>query len=212
MPEDKRTPAAFSPVTPKNWPKDRLYLRAPYYSKSLSNEASTAIIVKREDVPSKEIVRKPAAPYKQVSITEISSPSHPANGQHALLAAQHIPADSFILPYLGFVHHGLNENSDHEISLDRDVDVAVDASKIGNEARFINDYRGIAERPNAEFRDIFFDLQDGTVGKAIGVFVLSAGKSGKRAKGIGKGQEILVSYGKGFWAARKQSTDAQTGP
>ena len=39
----------------------------------------------------------------------------------------------------------------------------------------------------------------------VGVFVLSAGKSGKRAKGIGRGQEILVSYGKGFWAGRQSA-------
>jgi hypothetical protein len=41
------------------------------------------------------------------------------------------------------------------------------------------------------------------VEKRVGVFVLSAGKSGKRAKGIGRGQEILVSYGKGFWTERQ---------
>jgi len=68
--------------------------------------------------------------------------------------------------------------------------------------RFINDYRGVAEAPRAEFRDIFVDIGNGKVEKRIGVFVLSAGKSGKRAKGIPKGQEILISYGKGFWGAR----------
>lgn len=35
----------------------------------------------------------------------------------------------------------------------------------------------------------------------MGVWVLPAGKSGK-GKGIKKGDEILVSYGRGFWGAR----------
>lgn len=36
--------------------------------------------------------------------------------------------------------------------------------------------------------------------RGIAIFVLPAGKSGKRKSGIRSGQEILVSYGKGFWA------------
>lgn len=36
--------------------------------------------------------------------------------------------------------------------------------------------------------------------RGVAIFVLPAGKSGKRKSGIAQGQEILVSYGKGFWA------------
>ncbi|PSS03457.1 hypothetical protein BD289DRAFT_421330 [Coniella lustricola] len=101
--------------------------------------------------------------------------------------------------------------------------VAVDATKSGNEARFINDYRGVpgAVRPNAEFCEVW-DVQKGEMG--IAVFVMSAGAKrdkektkgkaqGKRgngggevrdrSRGIGKGEEILVSYGKGFWENRR---------
>ncbi|EHY54422.1 hypothetical protein HRR83_007995 [Exophiala dermatitidis] len=100
--------------------------------------------------------------------------------------------------------------SNYDLSLDRDLDLAIDASKCGNEARFINDYRGIRPAgPNAEFRDCLVQVGGpgtgtGKLEKRIGVFVLSAGKNGgPRAKGIGKGEEIVVSYGKGFWNARK---------
>jgi len=96
----------------------------------------------------------------------------------------------------------MDETSDYDLSLDREVGISVDASHMGNEARFINDYRGIAQAPNAEFRDIFVAVANNKVEKRVGVFVLSAGKSGKRSKGIARGQEILVSYGKGFWAER----------
>lgn len=105
---------------------------------------------------------------------------------------------------MGYVHGpaDLDEDSDYDLSLDRELGVGVDASKMGNEARFINDYRGVSTGPNAEFRLVFIDVGKGQVEKRMGVFVLSAGKSGKRAKGIEKGKEILVSYGKGFWAER----------
>lgn len=76
---------------------------------------------------------------------------------------------------------------------------------MGNEARFINDYRGVpgVERPNAEFKEIW----DGNrKERGMGVWVLPEGKNGKR-KGIRKGEEILVSYGRGFWGARKGSSN-----
>ena len=34
--------------------------------------------------------------------------------------------------------------------------------------------------------------------RRVGIFVLSAGKAGKRKGGIKPGEEILVSYGKGM--------------
>jgi hypothetical protein len=148
-------------------------------------------------------------PYSQVKITAVSEPNHPANGQYALHANQHLPPDSFILQYLGYVHDQTDTNltSDYDLSLDRDLGIGVDASTMGTEARFINDYRGVSSAPNAEFRDIYVDIGSGKVEKRVGVFVLSAGKSGKRAKGIGRGQEILVSYGKGFWTERQTTED-----
>jgi hypothetical protein len=113
------------------------------------------------------------------------------------------------LPYLGYVHNqiDIDDTSDYDLSLDREHGIGVDATTMGNEARFINDYRGVSTAPNAEFRDIFFDIGTGKVEKRVGVFVLSAGKSGKRAKGIGRGHEILVSYGKGFWTERQSTQE-----
>lgn len=61
----------------------------------------------------------------------------------------------------------------------------------GNEARFINDFRGVQSKPNAMFKD--GRNTDGVL--QMSVF------SGH--DGIAKNQEILVSYGKSFWAARQ---------
>ena len=121
---------------------------------------------------------------------------------------QNLLPNTFILTYLGFVHGSVDTDptSDYDLGLNAELGIAVDASGMGNETRFINDYRGVSTiGPNAEFRDVLVDLGHGMLERCVGVFVLSAGmvKSGKRAKGIAKGDEILVSYGKGFWNGRK---------
>ena len=68
---------------------------------------------------------------------------------------------------------------------------------MGNEARFINDYRGVAAKPNA-----LFEERRNAAGE-----LCMAVWSGKEE--IKKGQEILVSYGKGFWQARARSNAAE---
>jgi len=77
--------------------------------------------------------------------------------------------------------------------------IGMDAEKMGNEARFINDYRGIAKKPNAEFREVWDERRSE---RGMGVWTLPEVKS-RKEKGVRKGQEILVSYGRGFWGARK---------
>ncbi|KAF3035126.1 hypothetical protein E8E12_005720 [Didymella heteroderae] len=193
---------------PKDWPEDTKYLRAPSYSKKLIRDKLNTLLISKASLASTEQIMATRGPYANVKIIRISSASHPAQGQYGLYATEHLPPDSFILPYLGFVHDQTesDETSDYDLSLDRDLGIGVDASKMGNEARFINDYRGISTGPNAEFRDVMVDVGFGIVEKRMGVFVLSAGKSRKRAKGIGRNEEILVTYGKGFWTERKSMT------
>lgn len=95
-----------------------------------------------------------------------------------------------------------------DLAYDRESGLSIDSAICGNEARFINDYRGIAERSNVEFRDCFVQVKsekraDGVKWeRRVGIFVLSLGKAGKRT-GIKAGDEILVNYGKGFWEGRK---------
>ncbi|KAF2631811.1 hypothetical protein BU25DRAFT_333108 [Macroventuria anomochaeta] len=194
---------------PKEWPEGTTYLRAPSYSKKLTKDKLNTLLLSKAVLSPKEPILQTRGPYANVKIAVISNASHPAHGQHGLYATQHLPPDSFILPYLGFVHDQteLDETSDYDLSLDRELGIGVDASKMGNEARFMNDYRGISTGPNAEFRDVLVDVGFGIVEKRMGVFVLSTGKSGKRAKGIGRGEEILINYGKGFWAERKSVTE-----
>lgn len=118
---------------------------------------------------------------------------HPARGQRGLFASRKIPPRTHIIDYVGEVHCDDRPHSDYDLSLYRTsegISVGVDASRMGNEARFINDYRGVAAKPNA----IFEEHRNSAGELCMAVW------SGKDE--IKKGQEILVSYGKGFWQAR----------
>ncbi|XWW98558.1 hypothetical protein V2A60_006558 [Cordyceps javanica] len=197
---------------PKNWPGTLPYLKAPLHSKDLAHSHLAAIRTKpslSSDIPILP-ASETATPCPRVKIQPISTPSHPAHGQSGLFAAQNLKPGAFILAYLGRVHSsaGTSAASDYDLWLDRDADVAVDAAREGNEARFVNDYRGVGPRANAEFRPAFCERWGEL---CIGVWVLGAGagagKKRTKEQGIRKGEEILVSYGKGFWEERRRELE-----
>lgn len=104
------------------------------------------------------------------------------------------------MDYVGVVHTEAetNEASDYDISLDREDGISVDASTAGNEARMCNDYRGVASRPNASFERRTSSSSPETH-RSKDVPVRMALYSLVEIK---RGDEVLVSYGKGFWANR----------
>ncbi|KAI8852974.1 hypothetical protein BC829DRAFT_355193, partial [Chytridium lagenaria] len=130
-----------------------------------------------------------------VRIVMITDPSHPAFGQRGLVSTIKIPPRSHILDYMGIVHSEstASPSSDYSLSFDRRFGLSIDAEKSGNEARMINDYRGVpkAQRATVEFQ-VYRDFRTGVV--RMGIFSLS--------KPIAAGEELLLSYGKGFWQAR----------
>ena len=203
---------------PKNWPEDIQYLADQIYSPAVTLDQKAALSrATSENVVyakiAKDLLR---APSVLVDIRSITDKDHPACSQRGLFASQQLPPDSFIYLYIGYVHTGslsdTDLNSNYDLSYDREIGLSIDATNVGNEARFVNDYRGIAERPNAEFRDCFIQVRsdkrkDGVKWeRRVGVFVLPAGNAGKRKAGIKAGEEILVTYGKGYWEGRKSST------
>ncbi|PQK17390.1 hypothetical protein BB8028_0007g05850 [Beauveria bassiana] len=218
---------------PKNWPSTLPYLTAPLHGKDLTPAHLAAIRTKPSsssasstaDVPVISAADTPPLPCPRVKIQPITTPaSHPALGQCGLFAARNLAPGTLILAYLGRVHAGGcsapaggKSSSDYDLWLDREADVAVDAAACGNEARFVNDYRGVGPaRPNAEFRPAFCERW-GEV--CVGVWVMAAaaggkgkGQGGKGGKGgIRKGEEILVSYGKGFWEERRREKEEEEG-
>lgn len=102
---------------------------------------------------------------------------------------------------MGEVHCDDRPDSDYDLSLYHapgGPSVGVDASKKGNEARFINDYRGVRPKFNAVFEE------RRTASGELYMSVWSGSES------IKKGEEILVSYGKGFWKARASEVGADS--
>ena len=190
---------------PKNWPPSIPYLTAPVHSKGLSPTHLSSLRTRPKgtfDISA----NTPKGPSQLVRITPISTASHPAIGQRGLFATKDLKPGTFVIQYLGEIHASTPEahsdphaHSDYDLSIDREHGIGIDAANMGSEARFINDYRGVAEKPNAEFREIWDERRKE---RGMAVCVLREGKSGK-GKGIRKGEEILVSYGRGFWGARK---------
>jgi len=91
------------------------------------------------------------------------------------------------------VHCDDRPESNYDLSLSRFQDgvcIGIDASVMGNEARFINDYRGVKGKPNAAFIDARHPSGELRMG------IWSSNKE------IRKGEEIVVSYGKTWWRAR----------
>lgn len=193
--------------TPKGWPQQGVvYLSQPLCSKTLSKETIQAL---HHKPASEQVLPKASGPSQLVRISPIKDHNHPANGQFGLIAAQNLAPSSFIICYHGYVHSEkeTDPTSDYDLCLNRELGIGIDAAKMGNEARFCNDYRGIESTgPNAEFKEIWMDVGKDVVEKRMAIFVLPAGKSGKRSKGIPKGTEILLSYGKGFWKERASNT------
>ncbi|QDS78098.1 hypothetical protein FKW77_003983 [Venturia effusa] len=187
---------------PKGWPDGVVYLSQPLCSRSLSKEVLQALHHRPD---SEEMLPRASGPSQLVRISPIKDDQHPAYGQSGLVAAQNLAPSSFIICYHGYVHgeEETDPTSDYDLCLNRELGIGIDAAKMGNEARFCNDYRGIEPTgPNSEFREIWMEVGKGTAEKRMAIFVLPGGKSGRRSKGIPKGAEILVSYGKGFWKER----------
>lgn len=175
---------------PTNWPAGITFLQKSRRSPS---------------IPKAHLPLLPAFPPcphpSHLRIRVINEPPHPAHGQNGLFTTKRIPSGTMIIPYLGMIH-GQSEKhseSDYDLSLVRlgsvhpqnptpgiAVELAIDADKMGNAARMVNDYRGTGRKANAEFR---------AVNGRMELWSLSTGA-------IAKGDEILVSYGKGFWQAR----------
>ncbi|OMJ28422.1 hypothetical protein AYI69_g2105 [Smittium culicis] len=198
---------------PKNWPSNLQFISSLDISKDLSKYLEIASGICRfspKDIAamerisiskfygfssSKQLSVSPTA-LNSVKIESLADkPSHPASPYFGLFATKNLSPGQLIIPYYGKVTTSENasETSDYCLRLNC---LAVDADSSGNEGRYVNDYRGILDKPNAEFKE-FINTDYNRV--EMGIFVISSKLHG----GIKKKQEICVSYGKGFWSARK---------
>lgn len=159
---------------------------------------------------------------------------HPAQGQCGLFARCDLEPDTLIVPYLGRAHLSVPPDQDDESQYDASISVSppasaqegendgevvrcgIDATHCGNEARFVNDYRGILKRPNVFFKEVERPFPREKKAQLSGA---TSGEEGqqrplpRKIKGLAiftgahpikAGTELCVSYGKGWWAARSE--------
>lgn len=181
---------------PSRWPPHLTYLSQPRYHSSVPKDVRAIICPspKERAQPPPHVQRPPAA------VQLISNPSHPAHGQSGLFATKKIPPRTLILDYVGEVHCDDRPDSNYDLSLYCTADwvsVAVDAQHAGNEARFINDFRGVKSKPNAFFQERRTERGE------LRMSVWSGSET------IKKGDELLVSYGKSWWRARDGTQDEE---
>lgn len=184
---------------PANWPVALKYLSRPEYT--LAVDKSLKALISPKGVSSRTLI----SPTK---IKKIADTTHPAYGQYGLFASKDLKPGAHILDYMGLYHlpvpEDSNASSDYDLSLRHgSLYLGIDAAKMGNEARMVNDYRGVKEHANAQFDSYVNAHQE----VRMGIFVLGSEKKG--GKGIKKGEEILISYGKGFWTSRNPKSEAQ---
>ncbi|KAJ3175929.1 hypothetical protein HDU87_005593 [Geranomyces variabilis] len=206
MDEQKSLVARLFAPPPKNWPAGVKFLATNHWSDSIPLELLAFYVPKQWPPPPQSPASaatpppthtpfpvKEATKERRVSVKKITDPSHPAFGQCGLFAATALAARTHILDYVGQVRLAADasETSDYILSFDRVTGLSLDAEFAGGEGRFCNDFRGVCAKANVEF-DPYRDSKTGQV--KMGIWVL--------AKDIKKGDELCVSYGKGWWRER----------
>jgi hypothetical protein len=218
QPSDLILPKIMTTYTlpPKTWPTSMPYLSTVHLDSSLTQSQLTAFRPSTfpNGTPGSEVYSISTlcqyfpSSNPLVQISPITNPTHPAYGQSGLFAARSLPPGIHILDYTGSLHScplsGPNSTcatSDYDLAfLSRDLSLAIDSARMGNEARFVNDYHGITEKPNAVFEEYFTRVK--VKGRECWEGRMGIWVDPRAQEGIGKGREVCVSYGRGYWRAR----------
>ena len=175
-------------VKSSNWPSNVEFSNNYRWNNDIPNS------IKDQYIPSNNNIRQRANRLSnRVYFKKITDPNHPAQGQFGLYCnLDHIKPGSWLLDYVGHIMLGEDQDktSDYVSDFGEKSELACDANRYGNEARFLNDYRNTGSYPNVEFntrRDANGELRQG-------VFVRKAKDS--RVKpgfdGVRKDEELLV--------------------
>ena len=172
-------PVACSAGAPPEWPGE-----VPFTSGAVHADMHPATMPK---------VHQPAVVIRRIAA---DAEGHPCRGQWGLFARTPLQPCDCLLPYGGVLRSAGPSTSAFLISAGGGLDV--DATQCGNEARYMNHYAGVAERPNAclEAR-----LDPATGHRWLAVRLLHA---------VPAGRELLLDYGP-LYAAKLQD-DGERNP
>ncbi|KAI8823538.1 uncharacterized protein EV422DRAFT_359422 [Fimicolochytrium jonesii] len=174
------------------WPADFPYLLEYEWAPTIQSDIRQRYVGWCAFADEDEIDRKSVSRSEgHLCVREITDQGHPARGEGGLFAARQIKQFQFIVDYVGVIRLTSEIPANLTYTLSFHGNLSVDASIRGNEGRFINDWHGIASRPNAAF-DTYRDVETGQV--RVGAFSLN--------RTIEPGEEIVVPYGAEFWGAK----------
>ncbi|KAI8908123.1 hypothetical protein DFJ77DRAFT_513524 [Powellomyces hirtus] len=176
---------------PPNWPTSIEYLITYEWAPSIPYHVKYGYFCldpegpPEDEIPTRKVTRSGTSP---VEIRILDNPDHPACGERGLFATKRIPPFSWILDYIGVINLTASIPPERTYTLSYHGPLSIDASERGNQGRCINDWTGIATRPNADF-DVYRDAVSHEV--RTGVWSLN--------QWIEIGDEILAVYGGEFW-------------
>jgi len=168
-------------VSGLNWKPNRRYYRRTH---RLSAQMQQKI---REELGYQYIM-------PDVIIKKITDISHPCYNEYGLFAKRNIPKYTYIGTYGGVVIKSVSavmHSFDYFVQFPEKTECFIDAKYEGNEARFINDYRGTGKDDNV----VFMPARAKQVGEVFIAVVAVAD--------IVEGEEILVDYGTAYWDAKR---------
>lgn len=147
---------------PKNWPNNIIYTNIQSFQgyKNLKKDITPGVIVKK-----------------------INEPNNILHNQFGLFATKKFDEYDIIGQYTGKLV--TPDKGGRYVSCSENC--GIDALDIGNELRFINDYRNISSTENVVLRTTYIDK------KPRVVFVVT--------QNIEEGDQLLTDYGKGYWEA-----------
>jgi SET domain-containing protein len=130
-------------------------------------------------------------PNFNVIIRTINNPKHSAYLQKGLFASTYLKKNFMIGKYVGeLISHSPRDQSYlYYVGHIHGNVYYIDAKDYGNEMRYINDFRGIAERANVMFKRQITNNKDQF---KVDVSVISL-------RDIECDEELLIDYGDSFW-------------
>lgn len=129
---------------------------------------------------------------KDIRVVPITVRNHPAYNRSGdakqVVCVKKIKQGACLGCYGGKIESGFIAFNPYQITPDDNADYIVDASEIGNDMRFINDSRSIGnKKPNVKYYRTSRRIKGYFMAKIIAL------------RDIEPGEEILVSYGDGYW-------------
>ena len=137
------------------WPSSCVYLTSLVWGDDV-RRAKDVFKKYKCSADGKHVEASAAATKRNVRWQLITDERHPAKGEYGLFAQRKLERGEHVIDYLGLVTLKGNESktSDYTASFGDDNELALDAERMGNEARMINDFRNTGRASQRAVRPV----------------------------------------------------------